>query len=96
MHDIVAGTKATPGRPPGRYNLGTGRGTSLNELASMVLARLAPDQEPKYAEAQAGELRFSVADIGAARHALGFSPTRSLQQDLDDVIAWVRDREGPR
>ena len=42
---------------------------------------------------QAGELRFSVADIGAARRALGFSPTRSLQQDLDDVIAWVRERE---
>ena len=96
VHDIVAGTKATPGRPPGRYNLGTGRGTSLNELAAMVLAKLAPDQKPKHAEAQAGELRFSVADIGAARSALGFSPTRSLQQDLDDVIAWVRERERPR
>jgi UDP-glucose 4-epimerase len=96
VHDIVAGTKATPGRTPGRYNLGTGRGTSLNELAAMVLARLAPDQRPKHAEAQAGELRFSVADIGAARQALGFSPTRSLQQDLDDVIAWVREQEGPR
>jgi UDP-glucose 4-epimerase len=96
VHDIVAGTMATPGRTPGRYNLGTGRGTSLNELAAMVLARLAPDQKPKHAEAQAGELRFSVADISAARQALGFSPTRSLQQDLDDVIAWVRERERPR
>ena len=96
VEDIVAGTKATPGRSPGRYNLGTGRGTSLNELAAMVLAKLAPDQKPKHAEAQAGELRFSVADIGAARRALGFSPTRSLQHDLDDVIEWVRERERPR
>ena len=96
VHDIVAGTKAAPGRAPGRYNLGTGRGTSLNELAAMVLAKLAPDQKPTHAEAQAGELRFSIADIGAARHALGFSPTRTLQQDLDHVIAWVREREGPR
>ena len=96
VHDIVAGTTATPGRTPGRYNLGTGRGTSLNELAAMVLARLAPNQKPTHAEAQAGELRFSVADISAARQALGFSPTRSLQQDLDDVIAWVREREKPR
>jgi UDP-glucose 4-epimerase len=93
VQDIVAGTKAAPGRPPGRYNLGTGRGTSLNELATMVLSRLAPGQKPKYADAQAGELRFSVADIGAARTALGFSPTRSLQKDLDDVIAYVRERE---
>ena len=96
VHDIVAGTTATPGRTPGRYNLGTGRGTSLNELAAMVLARLAPNQKPTHAEAQAGELRFSVADISAARQVLGFSPTRSLQQDLDDVIAWVRERERPR
>ncbi len=93
VHDIVAGTKTTPGRPPGRYNLGTGRGTSLNQLAAMVLAKLAPAQKPKYADAQAGELRFSVADISAARRSLGFSPTRSLEKDLADVIEWVRARE---
>jgi UDP-glucose 4-epimerase len=93
VSDIVAGTMATPGREPGRYNLGTGRGTALNQLAAMVLAKLAPGQKPTHADAQAGELRFSVADISAARRALGFSPTRSLQQDLDDVIAWVRERE---
>ena len=96
VHDIVAGTKAAPGRPPGRYNLGTGRGTSLNDLAAMVLAKLAPGQKPKHAEPPAGELRFSVADIGAARKALGFSPTRSLQTDLDEVISWVREREVTR
>jgi UDP-glucose 4-epimerase len=93
VKDIVAGTMATPGREPGRYNLGTGKGTTLNQLAAMVLAKLAPGQKAKHADAQAGELRFSVADISAARRALGFSPTRSLQQDLDDVIAWVRERE---
>ena len=93
VQDIVAGTMATPGREPGRYNLGTGKGTTLNQLAAMVLGKLAPGQTAKHADAQAGELRFSVADIGAARRALGFSPTRSLQQDLDDVIAWVRERE---
>lgn len=96
VKDIVAGTMATPGREPGRYNLGTGRGTSLNQLAAMVLAKLAPGKKPIHADAQAGELRFSVADISAARRALGFSPTRSLQQDLDDVVAWVREREVTR
>ena len=93
VSDIVAGTIATPGRPPGRYNLGTGRGTSLNQLAAMVLAKLAPEHKPKHADAQAGELRFSVANIEAARTALGYAPKRSLQHDLDDVIAWVRERE---
>ena len=93
VKDIVAGVTATPGREPGRYNLGTGRGTSLNQLAAMVLAKLAPGQQPRHAPAQTGELRFSVADITAARRALGFAPARTLQQDMDDVIEWVRERE---
>ena len=96
VHDIVAGAMATPGKEPGRYNLGTGRGTSLNELAAMVLAKLAPAARPRYAPAQPGELRFSVADISAARRALGFAPTHELRQDLDDVIGWVREREAAR
>ena len=93
VSDIVSGVMATPGRTPGRFNLGTGRGTSLNQLAAMVLAKLAPQQQPQYAAAQPGELRFSVANIDAARHALEFAPQRSLQHDLDEVIAGVRERE---
>ena len=90
VSDIVAGTKATPGRTPGRYNLGTGRGTSLNQLAAMVLEKLAPGQRPLYASPPGGELRFSVANIEAARRELGFAPTRTLAADLDEVIAAIR------
>jgi len=90
VDDIVAGTTATAGRPPGTYNLGTGRGTSLNQLAALLIERLAPGQRPGYAPAQAGELRYSVADITAARHALAYLPTRTLQHDLDEVIDSVR------
>ena len=90
VDDIVAGTMATPGRSPGTYNLGTGAGTSLNTLASMVIDRLAPAEKPQYAPPHAGELRYSVANIGAARAALGFEPRRSLTRDIDHVIAAVR------
>ena len=93
VSDIVAGTMATAGKTPGRFNLGTGRGTSLNQLAALVIARLAPEQRAHYAAAQPGELRFSVANIEAARRELGYTPKRSLEHDLDDVIAWVGQRE---
>jgi UDP-glucose 4-epimerase len=92
VDDIAAGTMATPGRPPGTYNLGTGRGTSLNQLALMLTSRLAPDHQPAHAEAQAGELRFSVADITAAQRALGYIPTRRLETDVDGVIAEIKTR----
>lgn len=90
VNDIVAGTTATAGRQPGTYNLGTGQGTSLNQLATILIDRLAPGQQPSYAPAQAGELRYSVAEITAARHALAYLPTRTLQRDLDEVIDSVR------
>lgn len=92
VDDIAAGTVATAGREPGTYNLGTGRGTSLNQLAALLIDRLAPGQQPGYAPAQDGELRFSVADIGAARRALGYDPQRRLDGHLDDVVTDVRRR----
>jgi UDP-glucose 4-epimerase len=94
VEDIVAGTIDATGRAAGTFNLGTGRGTSLNQLAELVLSRLAPDTAARYGPAQAGELRFSVADIAAARQAFGFSPSRSLERDLDDVIAAVKSAAG--
>ena len=96
VDDIVAGTLAAPGRAPGTYNLGTGRGTSLNELAGLLTARLNPALTPQYAPAQAGELRYSIADISAARTALGYQPTRTLEHDLDGVIADIRRRASSR
>ncbi|HYE85216.1 MAG TPA: NAD-dependent epimerase/dehydratase family protein, partial [Vicinamibacterales bacterium] len=95
VSDIVSGVLAAPGGTPGCYNLGTGRGTSLNQLAAMVIGRLAPGQQAQHAPAQSGELRFSVADISAARRALSFAPVRSLDRDVDEVIAHIRAREGP-
>ena len=92
VDDIAAGTMAAPGRTPGTYNLGTGHGTSLNELASLLVERLAPGTQPSYAPAQPGELRFSVANITAARRALGYTPTRSLADNVADVIADIRSR----
>ena len=90
VDDIVAGTIGATGRAPGTFNLGTGRGTSLNQLAQIVLNRLAPGNQAHHGPAQAGELRFSVANIDAARRAFGFNPSRSLDRKLDDVIESVQ------
>jgi UDP-glucose 4-epimerase len=92
VRDIVAGVIAAPGRAPGIYNLGTGRGTSLNQLADLLAAHLDPALTPVHAPAPAGELRYSIADIAAAQRALGYAPTRTIERDLDEVIADIRAR----
>ena len=91
VSDIVAGTIGATGRAAGTFNLGTGHGTSLNHLAKLVLGRLAPGQAARHGPAQAGELRFSVANIDAARRAFGFAPSRTLEQELDNVVAFIRE-----
>jgi UDP-glucose 4-epimerase len=90
VSDIVAGVTGASGRAPGTFNLGTGRGTTVNELARLVRMRLAPHAAIAHAPAQPGELRFSVADIEAAARAFGYQPRRALADALDDVVESVR------
>ena len=92
VEDIAAATLSAPGREPGTYNLGTGRGTTLNALAALLTERIAPHRKPVHAPPQPGELRYSIADISAARHALGYAPAHRLEDDVDDVIAEIRRR----
>jgi UDP-glucose 4-epimerase len=92
VDDITAGVTMSLGRAAGTFNLGTGRGTSLNTLAAGLVARLAPGAEVVHEPARSGELRFSVADIAAARHAFGYAPSRTVDADLDGVIDDIRRR----
>jgi nucleoside-diphosphate-sugar epimerase len=93
---IASGVLASPGKAPGTYNLGTGCGTSLNELAALLTSRINPSLLPQYAPAPAGELRYSIANITAAQRALGFEPQRTLSSDIDGVIADIAQRQRTR
>jgi UDP-glucose 4-epimerase len=95
VDDIAAGVLLSPGRAPGTYNLGTGRGTSLNELASLLTARVNPGVHHQYARAQPGELRYSIADITAARRDLGYRPQHTIESRIDDVVDDIRRRGTP-
>ena len=92
VRDIAAGTLATVGRTPGTYNLGTGKGLTLNRLVERLGRVLEVTPAAVHAPAQAGELRCSVADISAARAMLGYAPTRSLETDLPEVVADIASR----
>lgn len=91
VDDIVAGVTSAPGREPGTYNLGTGRGTSLNRLAELLTQRINPKLTAEHEPPHAGELRYSIADIRAARRALGYEPSRTIEGDVDGVIAAISD-----
>nr|MBC7244102.1 SDR family NAD(P)-dependent oxidoreductase [Chloroflexota bacterium] len=71
-------------------NVGSGVGTSVNQLAALLCARMHPGIEPQHIPAHPGELRNSVADIRKARELLGYEPRGRLVEKIDEVIAWNR------
>ena len=75
------------------FNVGTGRATSINEIARELTALLEPSMKPEYAPSQTGEMRNATADIAAIRTALGFEPTHP-RIDFKDVVSYWRGKLG--
>ena len=93
VDDVVAANLAAlDGDAAGRIlNVGTGRATTVNEIARALIQELHPGLEPRYAPPQEGEMRNAVADVSAIRAALGWAPART-QVDFADVVSWWRSR----
>ena len=74
----------------GALNVGTGRETSVNEIAR-VLAQAAGWTRPvEHGPAKPGEQRRSALDAGAARQQLGWAPRIELSQGLPRTVEWFR------
>jgi len=73
------------------YNVGTGRRTSLRELAERLLALTGSNQPIKYApRSQATLVRNRIGSPERATQEIGFEAQISLDQGLSDLIAWRR------
>ena len=71
-------------------NIGTGRATSVKQIAQVLARGLGKDIEPvivgKYRE---GDIRHCVADIEKARKLLGYQPKVSLEDGLAELLDWL-------
>ena len=73
-----------------RFNIGTGRQTSVNELYALIAGVAGASAPPRYADARLGELPASALDATAAQQALGWSPATSLEEGLTETVTWLR------
>ncbi|MEZ6024272.1 MAG: hypothetical protein R3C16_12870 [Hyphomonadaceae bacterium] len=88
--DLIVRAVDPAATPPAVLNGGSGRATSVRELATGLLAALGARQSLHFnGEAKAGDPTTMVADMRRA-NAFGFKPTTSLQQGLADYADWVR------
>jgi nucleoside-diphosphate-sugar epimerase len=71
-------------------NVATGGRISLNQLFDAIRKLIGADVRPKYAEARAGDVRDSQADISKAGELLGYRPTVSFEEGLRQTVEWYR------
>lgn len=72
-------------------NVATDGRVSLSDPFRTLRAAIGADGiEPDYADARAGDVRDSQADITKARELLGYTPTVSFEQGLARTVEWYR------
>jgi nucleoside-diphosphate-sugar epimerase len=76
------------------FNIGTGRETSLNDLAKHLLAIMESDLAVEYAEARrVNPVPRRLADVGKARRLLGFEALVPVEAGLATFVDWwMRER----
>ena len=92
--NLLAATVETPEALNQAYNIAVGRRTTLDELFALLRDRLASRHpslaglKPAYGAFRPGDVMHSLADIGKARRLLGYEPTHSIEQGLDESLDW--------
>ena len=70
------------------FNIGTGRETSVNDLAHYVGSALGKTPIIEYAAARHGELTRSCLDITKAGRELGWTPKASFEEGMQALAGW--------
>jgi len=68
------------------FNVGSGKPTSISELAKTVLDLAGVDLMIRYEKPRAGDIKNSYADISKAKKLLGYEPKVSLRDGLQLLL----------
>lgn len=102
--NILAACTDNAGAIGQAYNIAYGERTSLNELFRMIRDCLdrnghtIDNLDIAYKDFRTGDVRHSLADTAKAATLLGYQPTYSLPQGLEETASWyiqqMTDRKG--
>jgi UDP-glucose 4-epimerase len=68
------------------FNIGTGRGVSLNQLVELVRVRTKTGCSIEYKAARGFDVQTNVLNVSRARHELSWVPTITLEAGLDRMV----------
>jgi nucleoside-diphosphate-sugar epimerase len=73
------------------FNVACGERHTLNETYRILSGLLAYPHSPEYGPARAGDVRDSLADVSAAREAMGYIPQVGFEEGLRRTVEWYRE-----
>src|SRR5262245_61951586 len=71
------------------FNIGSGPRISINRLITLLVAASGIEPALRHAAQRPGDVRDSLADIGAAAAALGFAPAVRMEDGLAEYMRWA-------
>ncbi|MGV3621876.1 MAG: SDR family oxidoreductase [Archangium sp.] len=90
--NLKAATTQIPDATDNVYNIAVGDKTSLLELHDLIAERFGVKAQPTFQDFRKGDIKDSQADISKARRLLGYEPTHTVAQGLDETVAYVKER----
>ncbi len=92
--NLLAGTTDNPKAFGEAFNVAVGGRNTLNELYRLINNELEchmdtfSKKEACYRDFRVGDIRHSNADISKAKAMVGYMPTHTIYQGIDEAIAW--------
>jgi dTDP-L-rhamnose 4-epimerase len=84
---LAAATDTLDGLPA---NVGSGRATSVRDLAEIIASQLGVKRAPTArGEFRPGEIRSLISDIGRNR-TIGYTPQASIEQGIGRYVDWIK------
>ena len=85
-----ANLRAAAADASGAFNIASGKSITINALVDLLaeVSGLTPQLE--YGPPRKGDVRDSLADVSAARDALGWAPNVGLREGLREYVEWSR------
>jgi len=73
------------------FNVACGDRITLNSMLHEINRIMGKDIAPIYADARAGDIKHSQADITLAKERLGYQAKVSFEEGLRHTIEWYRE-----
>ena len=74
------------------FNIACGVSLSVNDVVAHICEATGQKGNLSYGEVRAGDVSHSLADIHLAEELMGYRPEISVQEGLNEVVNWFRQR----